>query len=99
MSHSRARMSLRILIALAVCGIFAASARPGWAAEAFKMGVVDPQAVLENSKAGRKALDALKDYAASRQKLLAKDEEELKGLEGQMKSQEGGLSEAQKREK
>ncbi len=99
MSHTRARMSLRALVALAVCGVLAASAGTGGAAEAFKMGVVDPQAVLENSKAGRKALEGLKDHAASRQKLLAKDEEELKGLEGQLKSQEAGLSEVQKKEK
>lgn len=99
MPHSRTRMGLRFLIALAVCGIFAALAGPGWAAQTFKMGVVDPQAVLEKSKAGRKALDNLKDHAASRQKLLAKDEEDLKGLEGKLKDQEGGLSEAQKREK
>lgn len=99
MSHSHARRRPRILAALAVFGILTASVGSGWAAEAFKMGVVDPQAVLEKSKAGRKALDGLKDHAASRQKLLAKDEEELKGLEGQLKSQEGGASEAQKKEK
>lgn len=99
MSHTRTRMSLRILTALAVFGIVAASAGPGWAAEAFKMGVVDPQSVLEKSRSGRKALDSLKDHAAARQKLLAKDEEDLKGLEGKLKDQEGGVSEAQKREK
>lgn len=99
MSLSHARRSLRNLAALAVFGIVATSAGSGWAAEAFKMGVVDPQAVLEKSKAGRKALDGLKDHAASRQKLLAKDEEELKGIESQLKSQEGGVSEVQKREK
>ena len=99
MSHTRARMSLPALAALIVCGIMAAAAGPGHAAEAFKMGVVDPQAVLEKSKAGRRALDGLKEHAASRQKLLAKDEEELKGLENQLKAQESALSEAQKREK
>jgi outer membrane protein len=91
----------RALLALAVllgCGLGAAVTEPGWAAEAFKMGVVDPQAVLEKSKAGRRALDGLKDHAASRQKLLAKDEEELKNLEKQMKEQESGLSETKKRE-
>ena len=99
MSHTRARMSLPALAALIVCGIMAAATGPGHAAEAFKMGVVDPQAVLEKSKAGRRALDGLKEHAASRQKLLAKDEEELKGLENQLKAQESALSEAQKREK
>jgi outer membrane protein len=69
------------------------------AAESFKIGVIDPQAVLEKSKAGKKALDGLKEYAGTRQKLLASDEEELKNLEKQIKEQESGLSEVQKREK
>ncbi len=99
MTHACARMGLRFVTALAVCGILAASAGTGGAAEAFKMGVVDPQMVLERSKAGRQALEGLKDYAASRQKLLSKDEEELKGLEGQLKAQEGEANEAQKKEK
>ena len=62
------------------------------------MGVVDPQAVLENSKAGRAALDKLKEHATSRQKQLTKDEDELKGIEKQFKEQEAGLSESKKRE-
>ena len=51
------------------------------AAEAFKMGVVDPQAVLEKSKAGRRALDGLKDYVSTRQKLLSRDEEDLRNTQ------------------
>jgi outer membrane protein len=69
------------------------------AADSFKIGVIDPQAVLEKSKAGKKALDGLKEYAGTRQKLLASDEEELKNLEKQIKEQESGLTEVQKREK
>jgi outer membrane protein len=70
-----------------------------YAADGFKMGVVDPQAVLEKSRAGKRALDTLKEYAATRQKLLAGDEEELKNLEKQLKEQESGLSETAKRDK
>ena len=51
------------------------------AADAFKMGVVDPQMVLEKSKAGKKALDGLKEYVTTRQKLLSRDEEELRNYE------------------
>ncbi len=69
------------------------------AAEPVKVGVVDPQAVLERSKAGKRALDALKDYAGTRQKLLSNDEEELKNLEKQLKDGESGMTEAQKRDK
>jgi outer membrane protein len=74
----------------------------GWdatAADSVKIGVVDPQAVLEKSKAGRRALDALKEYATTRQKLLANDEEELKNLEKQLKDQESAMSETAKRDK
>lgn len=69
------------------------------AADGFKMGVVDPQSVLEKSKAGKRALDTLKEYAGTRQKLLASDEEELKNLEKQLKEQDATLNEQQKREK
>jgi outer membrane protein len=68
-------------------------------AEAFKMGVVDPQAVLEKSKAGKKALDGLKEYVATRQKLLSRDEEELRNTEKTLKEQVAKLSDAEKKEK
>jgi outer membrane protein len=69
------------------------------AAEAFKMGVVDPQAVLEKSKAGRKALDGLKEYVTTRQKLLSRDEEELRNTEKQLKEQVAKLNESEKKDK
>ncbi len=67
----------------------------------FKMGVVDPQSVLEKTKAGKRALDALREYQQARQKLLAQDEEELRGMEKVLKEkeQEPSLSEAVKKEK
>jgi outer membrane protein len=98
MKYLHTRSARLAVAALALVAIGALVTTPGWTAEAFKMGVVDPQAVLEKSKAGRRALDGLKEHATSRQKLLAKDEEELKTLEKQMKEQESGLSEAKKRE-
>ena len=64
------------------------------AAEAFKMGVIDPQAVLEKSKAGKKALDGLKEYVSTRQKLLSRDEEELRNTEKTLKDSASKLSEA-----
>jgi len=98
MTHRHARMATLAAAAL-MTGLLVGFSGTGHAADAFKMGVVDPQAVLEKSKAGRRALDGLKEHATSRQKLLAKDEEDLKGLENQLKTQESTLSEAQKREK
>ncbi len=69
------------------------------AADAFKMGVVDPQAVLEKSKAGKKALEGLKEYVNTRQKLLTRDEEDLRNYEKQLKEQAAKLSEAEKKDK
>jgi len=96
----RGRFSRTVIISAAALIIQASVA---WevlaAAEPAKVGVVDPQAVLEKSRSGRRALDALKEYAQARQKLLANDEEELKNLEKQLKDQESAMSESMKRDK
>ncbi len=70
----------------------------GQAAE-FKMGVVDPQSVLEKSKAGKRALEGLKEYVSTRQKLLGKDEEELRNTEKQLKEQAPKWTDTEKKEK
>jgi outer membrane protein len=69
------------------------------ASEAFKMGIVDPQAVLEKSKAGKKALDGLKEYVTTRQKLLSGDEEELRRTEKTLKEQTAKLNDTEKKDK
>lgn len=84
---------------LAIASLLTIFSSSGQAAETFKMGVVDPQSVLERSKAGKKALEGLREYVSTRQKLLAKDEEELRNYEKQLKEQVPKLSEAEKREK
>jgi outer membrane protein len=70
-----------------------------YAAEPFKMGVIDPQSVLEKSKAGKKALDGLKDYVSTRQKLLSRDEEELRNTEKTLKEASAKMTDAEKKEK
>jgi outer membrane protein len=91
---------IRTLLAAALFSVaFFPSMTPVQAAETFKMGVVDPQSVLEKSKAGKKALDGLKEYVSTRQKLLARDEEELRTYEKQLKDQAAKLSETEKKDK
>ncbi|MCS6285191.1 MAG: OmpH family outer membrane protein [Nitrospira sp.] len=91
---------VRPLIATALLSLmlmsFSTSAQ---AADTFKMGVVDPQAVLEKSKAGKKALEGLKEYVNTRQKLLSRDEEDLRNYEKQLKEQATKLSDAEKKDK
>ena len=97
-----ARLSCMMLLLAAVLagGIETSLVFPFAASAAdFKMGVIDPQTVLEKTKAGRRALDALREYAQAREKLLAQDQEDLKAMEKQIKEQESTLSEAAKKEK
>jgi len=88
------------MVALAITGAWLISSVSGvGAADAFKMGVIDPQTVLEKSKAGRKALDGLKEYVSTRQKLLSRDEEDLRNTEKTLKESVSKLSEGEKKEK
>ena len=88
------------MVALAVIGAWLMMSTSGArAADAFKMGVIDPQTVLEKSKAGKKALDGLKEYVSTRQKLLSRDEEELRNTEKTLKESASKLSEGEKKEK
>ena len=70
----------------------------GLAAE-FRVGVIDQQEIMEKSKAGKRALEGMKEFSASRQKIIAADDEALKELEKSLKAQESGLSETARREK
>jgi len=96
--QSLSRIQMLAVPAFVALSLFAPVAS-GYAADAFKMGVIDPQAVLEKSKAGKKALDGLKEYVGTRQKLLSRDEEELRNYEKQLKEQAAKLSEADKKDK
>lgn len=53
----------------------------GQAASEIKVGVVDQQAVMERSVAGKRALDELKSYSSTRQKIIDMDDQELKEME------------------
>jgi outer membrane protein len=71
----------------------------GLAAEAFKVAVIDQQAILERTKSGKRIVETMKEFATSRQRILAADDEELKGLEKELREQGGGMSEAARRDK
>ncbi len=70
---------------------------PVWSAESVKIGVMDQQMVIEKSKAGKRALEELKAYSTTRQKIINADDQELKDLEQSI--QNGKLSDAAKEEK
>ncbi|MBM4126961.1 MAG: OmpH family outer membrane protein [Nitrospira sp.] len=89
-----AGMVMAVVGALLVC--LAGSAQ---AADAIKIAVMDQQAVIERSKAGKAALEEMKAYQATRQKIISADEQELKELEQAIQDPNSKLSEAAKQEK
>ena len=87
-SRKRSKMILSLLgwfmIQVLFCGLPSA-----FAEESLRIGVIDPQAVLENSNAGQKALATLKEHVMVRQKLLETDEAEIQKLEQQLQTGTG----------
>lgn len=69
------------------------------AAEAFKVGVMDQQAVMEQSKSGKRALEEMKSYSLTRQKIVNADDQELKEMEASLQDPNSKLSEQAKQEK
>jgi outer membrane protein len=67
------------------------------AADPVRVGVMDQQLVIEKSKAGKRALEELKAYSGTRQKIINADDQELKELEQAF--QDPKLSEMAKQDK
>ena len=65
------------------------------AAEPFKVAIIDQQAVIERSISGKRALEEMKTYSTTRQKIIEADDQELKELE--KAGQDPNMSEETKR--
>ena len=77
--------------------LWLAMVSPVFSDETFKVAVMNQQAVVEQSRAGKRAIEELKAYSATRQKIINADDQELKEL--QLAIQDGKLSESAKQEK
>jgi len=87
---------------IGICGVLIASlvlAHTAGAAEAFKVAVMDQQAVMEQSKSGKRALEEMKNYSLTRQKIVNADDQELKDMELSLQDPNSKLSEQAKQEK
>src|SRR3990167_2555537 len=89
----------RVIGMLGVLAVSAWFAQAAVAAEAFKVGVMDQQAVMEQSKAGKRALEEMKSYSLTRQKIVNADDQELKDMELSLQDPNSKLSEQAKQEK
>ena len=58
------------------------------AKDSFKIAIVDPQAVIEKSKSGSRALATLKEHAQARENVLKADQKELENLQTEIKKVE-----------
>ena len=66
---------------LGVVVLLAQGVAPLHAGEVVRVGVMDQQMVIERTKAGKLALEEVKGYSMTRQKIIQADEQELKDLE------------------
>ena len=63
------------------------------------IGVVEPQKVLDATKAGKRIKDALADYVNTRQRLIESEEQDIKAMEEDLVKQGADLSPEAKQEK
>jgi outer membrane protein len=82
---------------LSAIGLWLAMVSPVLSDETLKVAVMNQQAVVEQSKAGKRALEELKAYSMTRQKIINADDQELKEL--QQAIQDGKLPDSAKQEK
>ncbi len=82
---------------MSAAALWLAMVSPGLSAESFKVAVMDQQMVVEKSKAGKRAIEELKAYSTTRQKIIEADEQELREL--QQALQDGKLTDSGKAEK
>lgn len=68
-------------------------------AENLKIGTIDAQRILDNTKAGKKAKAAMEEYVKSRQKIIDLEEQEIKNLEEELVKQGPVLSTEAKKDK
>jgi outer membrane protein len=72
---------------------------PLYAAEAVRVGVMDQQMVMERTKAGKLALEEVKGYSMTRQKILNGDEQELRDLDQSLQDPNAKLTDQARQEK
>jgi outer membrane protein len=87
----------RVIRLIGAVGLWLAMVSPVLSDDAFKVAVMNQQMVIEQSKAGKRALEELKAYSMTRQKIINADDQELKEL--QQTIQDEKLTESAKQEK
>ena len=87
----------RVTSLIGAVALWLAMVSSGLSAEIFQVAVMDQQVVIAQSKAGKRALEELKAYSMTRQKIINADDQELKEM--QQAIQDGKLTDSAKQEK
>jgi outer membrane protein len=87
----------RVTSLIGVVALWLAMVSPVLSDDTFKVAVMNQQVVVEQSKAGKRALEELKAYSMTRQKIINADDQELKEL--QQATQDEKLTDSAKQEK
>ena len=86
-----------VISLIGAVALWLAAVAPALSDDTFKVAVMNQQVVVEQSKAGKRALEELKAYSMSRQRIINADDLELKEL--QQATQDEKLSDSAKQEK
>ena len=89
----------RPLLSIVLAALLALAFGAAAVAADLKIGVIEPQKVLDGTKSGKKIKDSLQEYVKSRQKIIDLEEEELKKMEEDLVKQSAVLSADAKKEK
>ncbi|MBH0202658.1 MAG: OmpH family outer membrane protein [Nitrospira sp.] len=84
---------------LGIAVLLAQGVAPLHAGEAIRVGVMDQQMVMERTKAGKLALEEVKGYSMTRQKIITADEQELKDLDQSLQDPNVKLTDQARQEK
>ena len=89
---------LRLPVIVAMAAMLSGCAGAGAKVDG-KIGVIDPQRILNDTNAGKKAKDNLASFSKNRQVLMELDEKELRRMEEDFVKQASVLTPAAKRER
>ena len=84
---------------LGVAVLLVQGVAPLYAGEAVRVGIMDQQMVMERTKAGKLALEEVKGYSMTRQKIITADEQELKEMDQSLQDPNVKLTDQARQEK
>ena len=88
-----------MLVVLCAIGVTAELTFAATKKRSFRVGVIDPQSVIEKSKAGSRALAGLKEHAQARENVMKNDQKELEKLQEDLEATQGKLSDKEQKSK